>query len=73
MKVLSIQVGLSREVKWRGRSVKTGIFKEPVADHIMLRTLNLEGNRQTDLSMHGGLTKVVYAYPSEHYEYWRNE
>ncbi len=73
MKVISIQVGLPREVKWRGRSVTTGIFKEPVAGAVSLRTMNLEGDRQADLSVHGGLTKAVYAYPSEHYEYWRNE
>lgn len=73
MKVISIQVGLPRKVKWRGKSVTTGIFKEPVAGLVMLRTLNLEGDRQADLSVHGGLTKAVYAYPSEHYEYWRNE
>jgi MOSC domain-containing protein YiiM len=73
MKLISIQVGLPREVNWRGASVTTGIFKEPVEGPVMLRTLNLDGDAQADLTVHGGTTKAVYAYPVEHYEYWRNE
>lgn len=73
MKLVSIQVGLPREVTWRGRSVTTGIFKEPAEGPVMLRTLNLDGDAQADLSVHGGLSKAVYAYPVEHYEYWRHE
>lgn len=73
MKLISVQVGLPREVNWRGRSVTTGIFKEPVEGSVMVRTLNLDGDRQADLSVHGGPTKAVYAYPSEHYKDWRNE
>lgn len=73
MNLVSIQVGLPREVKWRGRSVRTGIFKDPVEGSIMLRTLNLDGDAQADLSVHGGVSKAVYAYPIEHYERWRNE
>jgi MOSC domain-containing protein YiiM len=73
VKLISVQVGLPREVTWRGRSVTTGIFKEPVEGAVMLRTLNLDGDAQADLTVHGGLTKAVYAYPVEHYEYWRNE
>jgi MOSC domain-containing protein YiiM len=60
-------------VIWQGRSVSTGIFKDPVAGRVSLQTLNLDGDRQADLSVHGGLTKAVYAYPSEHYAYWRTE
>jgi MOSC domain-containing protein YiiM len=56
-----------------GDPVSTGIFKEPVAGRVMLRTLNLDGDRQADLSVHGGSTKAVYAYPSEHYDYWKHE
>jgi MOSC domain-containing protein YiiM len=56
-----------------GDSVSTGIFKEPVAGRVMLRTLNLDGDRQADLSVHGGPSKAVYVYPSEHYDYWRRE
>ena len=73
MKLISIQVGLPREVTWRGRSVTTGIFKKPVEGSVALRTLNLDGDAQADLSVHGGLTKAAYAYPAEHYGFWRNE
>lgn len=73
MKIRSVNVGLPREVTWHGKVVTTGIFKDPVDAPIMLRTLNLDGDRQADLSVHGGNSKAVYAYPSEHYEYWRAE
>src|SRR5205085_9312504 len=73
MKLISVQVGLPREVTWRGRNVTTGIYKEPVEGPVMLRTLNLDGDAQADLSVHGGPTKAAYAYPVEHYEFWRNE
>jgi MOSC domain-containing protein YiiM len=73
VKLISIQVGLPREATWRGRSVTTGIFKEPVEGSVMLRTLNLDGDAQADLSVHGGLSKAAYVYPVENYEYWRNE
>ena len=56
-----------------GDAVSTGIFKNPVAGRVMLRTLNLEGDRQADLSVHGGPSKAVYVYPSEHYDYWKRE
>jgi len=73
MKILSVNVGLPREVTWQGKLVTTGIFKKPVKAPIMLRTLNLDGDGQADLTVHGGVTKAVYAYPSEHYDYWRDE
>ncbi len=73
MKVLSVNVGLPREVSWKGRVVPTSIFKDPVSGPVRLRQDNLEGDRQADLRVHGGPTKVVYAYPSEHYEFWRTE
>lgn len=73
MKLLSIQVGLPREVRWQRRTVSTGIFKETVAGPVMLRTLNLDGDRQADLSVHGGTHKAVYVYPGEHYGPWRAE
>ena len=73
MKIISVNVGLPRLVESNGDSVSTGIFKQPVAGRVMLRTLNLDGDRQADLSVHGGPSKAVYAYPSEHYDYWRNE
>ena len=73
MKVLSVNVGLPREVSWRGRPITTGIFKEPVADRVPVRALNIDGDRQADLRVHGGADKAVYAYPSEFYELWRGE
>ena len=73
MKLISVNVGLPRVVMSHGDPVSTGIFKEPVADRVTLRTLNLDGDRQADLSVHGGPSKAVYAYPSEHYEYWKRE
>jgi MOSC domain-containing protein YiiM len=73
MKILSVNVGLPREATWQGKVVTTGIFKDPVRAPIMLRTLNLDGDQQADLTVHGGVNKAVYAYPSEHYGYWRAE
>jgi MOSC domain-containing protein YiiM len=73
MRVLSVNVGLPREVKWRGKPVTTGIYKEPVAGPVRIRTLNLDGDRQADLRVHGGRDKAVYAYPSEFYELWSRE
>jgi MOSC domain-containing protein YiiM len=73
MKLISVNVGVPRIVVSNGEPVSTGIFKEPVAGRVMLRTLNLDGDRQADLSVHGGTSKAVYAYPSEHYAYWKRE
>jgi MOSC domain-containing protein YiiM len=73
MKLLSVNVGLPRLVLHDGEPVSTGIFKQPVTGAVKLKTLNLEGDRQADLSVHGGPSKAVYAYPSEHYEYWKHE
>ena len=72
-KLISINVGLPRAVNWNDQTVMTGIFKEPVGGPVMLRTLNLDGDRQADLSVHGGVSKAVYAYPTEHYQYWKRE
>jgi MOSC domain-containing protein YiiM len=71
MKLVSVNCGLPREVVWHGQSVTTSIYKEPVEGRVALRTLNLDGDRQSDLSVHGGEDKAVYCYPHEHYEYWR--
>ena len=73
MKIISVNVGRPRLVVWNGQTVSTGIYKTPVTGPIMLRTLNLDGDRQADLTVHGGPTKAAYAYPSEHYNYWREE
>jgi MOSC domain-containing protein YiiM len=70
--LISVNVGMPRLVMRDGEPVSTAIFKEPVAGRrVRLRTLNLDGDRQADLSVHGGPSKAVYVYPSEHYEYWR--
>jgi len=71
MKVASVNVGLPREIIWKERYVNTAIFKSPVEGTIPLRKLNLDGDRQADLVVHGGPDKAIYAYPLEHYEYWR--
>ena len=73
MNIVSVNVGLPREVVWKGTTVLTGIFKEPVAGPVTINKLNLAGDKQADLTVHGGPAKAVYAYPAEHYEYWRQE
>ena len=73
MKLVSVNCGMPREVTWHGRTVTTGIYKEPVAGRVALRKLNLDGDRQADLSVHGGAFKAVYCYPTVHYDYWRGE
>src|ERR1700722_5605121 len=73
MKIISINVGRPRTIHWKGRDVTTGIFKDPVEGPVMLRRLNLDGDRQADLENHGGRLKAVYAYPAEHYDLWRKE
>jgi MOSC domain-containing protein YiiM len=73
MKVLSVNVALPRLVAWKGQTFNTGIFKQPVAGPVMMRQLDLDGDRQADLSVHGGPYKAVYAYPAEHYEFWKKE
>jgi MOSC domain-containing protein YiiM len=73
VKLLSLNVARPHLMVYRGATINTGIFKKPVSGRITLRTLNLEGDRQADLSVHGGPYKAVYGYPFEHYEYWRRE
>ena len=70
-KIISLNVGLPRTVSFNGQAVTTGIYKEPVDGRLRLRRLNLDGDRQADLTVHGGPDKAVYAYPSEHYAYWQ--
>ncbi len=73
MKLISLNVGLPRETAWQGKHVTTGIFKQSITGPVMVRTLNVDGDRQADLSVHGGIDKAIYAYPAQHYEYWRGE
>jgi len=71
--IISVNVGEPREVPWKGTRVSTSIFKNPVDGPVEVKTLNLHGDRQADLTVHGGPYKAVYGYPSEHYPYWRGQ
>ena len=73
MQVVSVNVGLPKEMAWKGQMVMTGIFKEPVEGRVAVGRLNLEGDRQADLSVHGGPEKAIYAYPAEYYHFWREQ
>ncbi|HEY6284644.1 MAG TPA: MOSC domain-containing protein, partial [Ktedonobacteraceae bacterium] len=73
MQVISVNVGQPKEVVWKGQTVVTGIFKEAVEGRIAVRRLNLAGDRQADLTVHGGLEKAIYAYPAEHFPFWREQ
>ena len=73
MKIISLNVGLPRLVMRNNEPVSTGIFKEAITGRVMMRTLNLDGDRQADLSVHGGKDKAVYCYPAEHYEFWKRQ
>jgi MOSC domain-containing protein YiiM len=72
-KVVSVNIGRERLVPWRGRMVRTGIYKEPVAGRIVVRDDHVEGDTVADLRVHGGWSKAVYAYPAEHYADWKRE
>jgi MOSC domain-containing protein YiiM len=71
MRVVSVNVGLPRVHTWQGRFVRTGIFKDPVPGPVTVRKLNLDGDAQADLTVHGGPDKAVYAYPADHYTDWQ--
>src|SRR5215213_4616075 len=73
MRILSVNVGLPRAVEWGGERVITGIYKEPVEGRVWMGRTNLDGDGQADLTVHGGPSKAVYVYPSEHYPLWRAE
>lgn len=73
MKLISVNVSLPKEIQYKGETVTTGIFKEPVQGRVMLRELNLDGDRQADLTVHGGVHQAVYVYPFEHYDYWQHK
>ena len=72
VKLISVNVGLPREVFRRGKTITTSIWKSPVEGRVYVSRLNLEGDQQSDLTVHGGVDKAVYVYPSEHYSYWRS-
>ncbi len=71
MKLISVNVSLPKEIIYHGKKFTTGIFKEPVQGRVMLRTLNLDGDGQADLRVHGGPDQAAYVYPVEHYDYWK--
>lgn len=73
MNVVSVQIGQPREIQWRGDIVRTSIFKSPVKGPVMIRRYHVEGDAQANLKVHGGRDKAVYAYPAEHYDFWRVE
>ena len=73
MQVLSVNVGKPREVPWNGITISTGIYKRAVAGEVAVRKTNFDGDEQADLTVHGGPYKAVYAYPAEHYGFWRDE
>lgn len=73
MKVVAISVGRPQEVEWRGRRVQTSIFKTPVSRRVHVARDNIDGDQQSDLTVHGGPEKAVYVYPAEHYDFWRRE
>ena len=73
MQVISVNVGQPRKVLWNDHIVETGIYKEAVEGRVAVRRLNIDGDRQADLEVHGGLDKAIYAYPAEHYPFWREQ
>jgi MOSC domain-containing protein YiiM len=74
MKVTKVCVGMPQIVRTSEEGfVTTAIFKQPVGGRVRVKELNLEGDAQADLTVHGGWSKAIYVYPGEHYEYWRNE
>lgn len=73
MHVVSVNVGRPREIEWKGRMVLTSIFKKPAAAQLAVRRLNIDGDEQADLTVHGGQDKAIYAYPGEHYGPWHEQ
>ena len=73
MQLVSVNVSKPRDVTAHGRTIRTGIFKEPVAGRVFMRALNIDGDGQASLKVHGGIHMAVYAYPHEHYEFWARE
>jgi MOSC domain-containing protein YiiM len=73
MHIVSVNIGQPREIQMNGRVVLTSIFKAPILGRVAVRRHNIEGDRQSDLRVHGGPYKAVYAYASEHYQYWKQQ
>src|ERR1051325_1082038 len=73
MRLVSVNTGRPREVEAGGRVVRTSIWKVPREGRLRVSAINIESDEQSDLTVHGGVYKAVYCYPSEHYEYWRGQ
>ncbi len=73
MEVISLNIGLPREIEFEGKKIITSIYKEPVFERVNLEKINLEGDKQADLSVHGGIFKAIYSYPIEYYEFWKKK
>src|SRR5215470_3890757 len=71
-RLLSVNVGLPREVQWQGKTVRTAIWKSPVEGRRMVRKLNIDGDAQADLAGHGGEQRAVFVYQMDSYHYWEN-
>jgi MOSC domain-containing protein YiiM len=71
MKLISVNTSKQKSIEYQGKEISTGIFKEPIEGGVYVKRENLEGDEQADLLNHGGLHKAVYAFSSEHYNYWR--
>lgn len=71
MKLLSLNLGRPQELEWKGKTIRTSIFKSPVSGPKKVSFLNIEGDEQADLRVHGGTNKAVYAYDASHYEHWK--
>jgi len=71
MKIVSVNVGKPQEKSWQGNIVRTSIFKYPVSDRRRVSFINIEGDEQADLRVHGGINKAVYAYDISHYQHWK--
>ncbi len=72
-KLLSVNVSLPKEVSYRGKTITTGIYKEPIEGRVALRELNLDGDGQADLRGHGGIYKAAYVYSAEYHAHWERE
>src|SRR5215470_11456408 len=70
-RLLSVNVGLPRDIEWKGRTVHTGIWKQPISGHCRAGRLNLDGDGQGDLAGHGGEQRAVFVYQIESYRYWQ--
>jgi MOSC domain-containing protein YiiM len=71
VRLISVNAGQPREARWRGRIVRSAIWKDPLPGRVRVTKLHLEGDRQADPSLHGGADMAIYVYPAEHYAYWR--